>query len=99
MRPWTWPLALCLALSLPGAVRAQPASGHAVADQQFQQGLEARDRGDFARALELFRASQALEPGRGKLLNIAMCEEEQNLLVAAMKHFQELAPQLEERDE
>jgi hypothetical protein len=89
-------------LPVPGAALAQPADVadvHARAEEQFKQGIDARDKGDHRRALELFRSSHALEPGRGKVLNIALCEEQLGLFASAFKHFLEVKGQLEARDD
>jgi hypothetical protein len=57
------------------------------------------NRKDYKRALDLLRTSQGLEPGRGKLLNIALCEEQLGQLASAWKHFQEVAAQLPPGDD
>ncbi|NUQ79692.1 MAG: hypothetical protein HUU21_39805 [Polyangiaceae bacterium] len=99
MRLKAWFLALTVALCAPQVSFAQTQKGisaevHAKAEEQFRLGRKAQDNGDFKPALEYFRASHALEPGRGKLLNIAICEKEIGLLATAMQHFQEVLPQL-----
>lgn len=76
------------------------ALGQAVdADELFRQGREAMEAGDHARALTLLRASHALAPGRGKLLNIALCEERVGRLVAAAQKLREVRDQLPEGDD
>ena len=99
MRFQAWFIALTVALCAPQVASAQTSPGvtkdvHAKAEEQFRLGRKAQDNGDFKPALEYFRASHALEPGRGKLLNIAICEKEIGLLATAMQHFQEVLPQL-----
>lgn len=98
MRTWTWILAAAVALPIPGAAFAQPTDVHTQAEERAKEAIEARDKGDYRRALGLFRTSHGLEPGRGKLLNIALCEEELKMLAAAMEHFQEVLPQLTSKD-
>lgn len=99
MRPWTWILAAALALPIPRAALAQPLDIRAQAEERFKQGIEARDKKDYQSALKLFRASHGLEPGRGKLFNIAMCEEQLGLFGSAFKHFQEVQGQLPAGDD
>lgn len=99
MRPRTLLLAVTLSMATPATALAQPADTHALAEDQFRQGRELMKKQDYKRALELLLQSQGLEAGRGKLLNIGICEEELGLLVSAMRHFQELLPQLPDTDE
>src|SRR3954463_6286904 len=99
MRARTWILAAVLALSSRRAAFAQAADPHALAGEQFKQGIEARDGRDYRRALDLFRQSHRVEPGRGTLLNIALCEKELGLFASALKHFQEVLGQLPAGDD
>lgn len=94
--------ALVFALAVVGAApaSAQPSPAkHAQAEDQFRQGREAQNKGDYRRALDLLEASQAIEPGRGKLVNIAICEVELKLLAHALRHLEEVLPQLKAGDE
>jgi hypothetical protein len=91
-------LVLAIALAGTAPALAQPAK-HAQAEEQFRQGREAQNKGDFARALELLKASQAIEPGRGKLLNMALCEEELSLLTHALHHLEEVRAALPAGDD
>lgn len=93
-------LVVALALALPAPALAQPVppARHAQAEEQFKLGREAQTKGDCRRALELFRASHAAEPGRGKLVNIAICEKDVGLLASALRHFEEVLPQLKGDD-
>jgi hypothetical protein len=93
MRRCSLLLAAAIALAAPRAALAQ------TADEQFKQGREAMNKGDFKRALDLLKASQAAAPGKGKLLNVALCEEELGLFASAKKHLSELAPQFPDSDE
>jgi hypothetical protein len=93
------PLLVALVVSISAPALAQAADAHAVAEEQFKQGRDAMSRGDYKQALELFRTSQASEPGRGKLLNIALCEEQLGLFGSALKHFQEVQGQLAAGDD
>lgn len=99
MRYRTWLLALTLSLSAPQSALAQPEDTHAAAEDLFRQGREALSRKDYKGALELFNKAQGIEPGRGKLINIALCEEELGQLTEAAQHFQEVLPQLTPDDE
>lgn len=94
MRHLAWILASALAWCSPRIAFAQPANGPALAEEQFRDGRAALAQHDYKRALELFRASQELDPGKGKLLNIAVCEEELGLVTTATRHFREILPQL-----
>jgi hypothetical protein len=87
-------LAFTLTVAVPARGLAQTQSVHAVAKDQFDRAREAMDRGDYKAALDLLRASHAREPGRGKLLNMALCEEKLGLLGSAARHFEEVLPQL-----
>jgi hypothetical protein len=94
MRYRTLLLAITLSLGASTGALAQPVDAHAAAEEQFRQGREALERADYKAALGLFRKSQELEPGRGKLLNLAICEEQLGLLTEATQHFQDVLPQL-----
>lgn len=93
MRPHAL-LALALTLGIPCLAHAQPAP-----DEEFRLGREAMNRRDYKQALALLRDSQAKEPGKGKLLNIALCEEQLGLFGSALRHFQDLIPQFPPGDE
>lgn len=99
MRYRTWLLAITLSLGAPQSAFAQPSDAHAAAEEKFRQGREALERADYKLALEMFQKSQALEAGRGKLLNIAICEEKLGRLTEATRHILELLPQLAPDDE
>lgn len=72
---------------------------HRLAEEKFRSGREAVSHGDCLLAIELFRASNDLEPGLGKILNIAICEETLGHLVVAKAHFEEILRQLPRGDE
>jgi hypothetical protein len=97
MRPHS--VVVAVLLSLPAPAFAQNPDDHARGDEQFRRGREAMSQGDCRTALQLFRKSQALEPGRGKLLNMALCEEQVGLFAQAWKHLLEAQPQFPEEDE
>jgi hypothetical protein len=104
MRARCWTLAIAVSIAAPATVHAQPeapaqADVHARADEQFRQGRAAMESQDHAKALELLRASHAAEPGRGKLLNIAICEEALGQLASALTHFNDLSLQLPQDDD
>jgi hypothetical protein len=92
-------LLVAVLFSISAPALAQPADSHAIAEEQFRQGREAMSRRDYKQALRFFRTSQGAEPGRGKLLNIALCEEHLGLSGSAWKHFQEVQAQLPTGDE
>ncbi|MEP7124250.1 MAG: hypothetical protein ABJE95_25205, partial [Byssovorax sp.] len=82
----------------PERAFAQSEGEPSPAEEQFHQGREAFARGDYPVALRLFRSSQELDPGRGKLVNIALCEEKLGLVATAERHLREIVPLLEARD-
>jgi hypothetical protein len=63
----------------------------ATAKEQFQLGREASDKGDFAKARELFQKSYELHPTPGALLNLAVCEEQLGLIASAFVRFRQFA--------
>ncbi len=85
-------LVAALTCSLPATAGAQSASDRAEADALFRQGIKARDEGDCFVAAQRFRRSHELVPGKGKLLNVALCEEKLGLLATASAHFKQLLP-------
>ncbi len=94
-------LSLCAAhpaLAQPRNNQPQ-ADMNARADEQFRKGRDEQDRGNCQKALEHFRESHALKPGRGTLLNMGLCEKKLGQLAKAMQHFDELLPQLTAGDE
>jgi hypothetical protein len=91
--------AVLLSLLVPADALAQRAGVNKEAEDQFRQGREAAKSGDCKTALGLYRASHATEPNRGKLLNIAICEEQLGQLATALGHFQEAAPQFTGKDD
>ncbi len=72
---------------------------NARADEQFRKGRNEQDRGNCQKALEYFRESHALKPGRGTLLNMGLCEKKLGQLAKAMQHLEELLPQLPSGDD
>lgn len=84
------------ALLRSGAGLANPPSD---ADTFFQQGVEARDRGDFAVAYDRFAASLALDNATGTLLNMALCEEKLARLLSARAHLEEVLRRLPPNEE
>lgn len=93
-RCWIFAVALGLASPLPASAQA-PAP---VKSDPFDLGREAFARGDYARALTLFRRSNAQEPGLGKLANIARTEARLGLVGSAMRHFREVTDKLPAND-
>jgi hypothetical protein len=87
------------ALLAPAALHAQPADAHKAAEEAFKRARDAMKQGDCKRAIKFLRTSQSLEPGRGKEINIAICEEELGELITAMRHFQEVGRLLPAGDE
>lgn len=90
---------------MPNVALAQSKAGRtqadisARADEQFRKGREEQDRGNCQKALEHFRESHALKPGRGTLLNMGLCEKKLGQLAKALEHLEELLPQLPNGDE
>jgi hypothetical protein len=89
----------------PSTATAQPiapvtpvAAGEG-AGRTFQQGREAFKANDFARALELFKQSQALEASPGTLLNIALTEEKLGRTASAWQNFQLVVEQFKADDD
>ncbi|WP_437709801.1 preprotein translocase subunit TatA [Sorangium sp. So ce448] len=73
---------------------AQPNDPKAQAQELFEQGRAAVEAQDCARAIPLFRRSQAAYPSRGTLLNLAQCEADLGRVASAWQHFKELLTQL-----
>ncbi len=94
-----------LSLSVSLQVHAQAGQNRpqadmsAQADEQFRRGREAQNRGDCQKALEYFRESHALKPGRGTLLNMGLCEKKLGQLARALQHLEEVLPQLPPGDD
>lgn len=92
-------------LMMADPVAAQPKPGQAQADinaradDLFRKGRDEQDRGNCQKALEFFRESHALKPGRGTLLNMGLCEKKLGQIAKALMHFEELLPQLPSGDE
>jgi hypothetical protein len=99
MRPRTLLLALALSMTAPVTALAQSANPPGLAEEKFREARDLMKKHEYKRALELLLASNSLDPGRGKLLNIAICEEKLGSLVSAMRHFQELLQQLPDTDQ
>jgi len=64
----------------------------------FREGREEARRGNHAAACPKFRASYALDPAIGTLLNIADCAEREGHLVAALRRFEDGLAQLAPTD-
>lgn len=113
MRARSWTFLIAATLGMPAAASAQPApqptpaaapqapalDPHTQAEDQFRQARKAMDAHQYAPALDLLRASHAAEPGNGKLLNIAICEEALGRLIAAASHYELVATNLADTDE
>ena len=96
------PLALSALLSLvlaAGSARAQDDATRARADEEFKRGREAFVGAHYKAALAAFKRSYELAPGRGKLLNIALCEEMLGLYADAIRDLREVLPQLNDDPE
>lgn len=94
MRLATFGLGMALLLSLSTGALALPPDAQKRADEMFQEGRQAMAKSDFRAALKILRTSHELDPTRGKLLNIAVCEERLGLVASALAHLQELDPQI-----
>lgn len=95
--------ALSLLISTPALAQSKTgqtqADINARADDFFRKGREEQDRGNCNKALEHFRESHALKPGRGTLLNMGLCEKKLGQLAKALMHLEELLPQLPSGDD
>jgi hypothetical protein len=91
-----WVLALALGLGSPLPAFAQ--APERTPSDLFHLGREAFDKGDYTRALELFRESNKREPGLGKLANVARTEARLGLVGSALRHFREAVDKLPETD-
>jgi hypothetical protein len=80
-------------LSVAGSAPAQPASvgpaDVARAEQLYDEGVAATDRGDFAGAISSFLASYALNPLPDVLYNIGMCHKALGELPQALNAFRD----------
>ena len=83
-------MALALVTLVASPASAQEEDLKTRAQELFQQGLAAVDAGDCARAVPLFRRSQAMFSARGTLLNLADCEIKLGKVASAWKHLNEL---------
>lgn len=105
MRDFASVVLIGLSLSVSPRVHAQPkndsmqADVSAQADDHFRRGRAAQNRGDCQKALEHFRESHALKPGRGTLLNMGLCEKKLGQLAKALQHLEEVLPQLPTGDD
>lgn len=105
MRNWAAFLVFGLSVSVSLELHAQPKKNQtqadisAQADDQFRRGREEQNRGNCQKALEYFRASHALKPQRGTLLNMGLCEKQLGQLAKAMQHLEEVLPQLPQGDD
>jgi len=59
------------------------------AQSLFVEGRTAMEKGDYPTACSKFTASLAIVSRAGTLLNLALCEQQQNHLVSAAKHWQQ----------
>lgn len=102
IRSRSWMMALALCAAAPAAARAEPpveAPLEAQAEDLFRQARDAMENRQYAKALDLLRESHAAAPGRGKLLNMAICEEELGRFASAWRHVREVLDQLPPGDE
>jgi hypothetical protein len=85
-------VAILFTLSVAGAAPAQPAvspADVARAEQLYDEGVAATDRGDFAGAITSFQASYALNPLADVLYNVGMCHKALGELPAALNAFRD----------
>jgi hypothetical protein len=80
-------------LSVAGAASAQPTpvspADVARAEQLYDEGVAATDRGDFAGAISSFQASYAINPLPDVLYNVGMCHKALGELPAALNAFRD----------
>lgn len=70
--------------------RAQSGSDQAVAQALFDQARELMLKKDYAHACVLLEKSQALDPGGGTLLNLAVCYEDRGSIAHAYDTYEEV---------
>lgn len=99
MRYHAFAIVTALALAAPDLALAQAPGVHAEAEAVFLHARDAMKGGRWEEALGLFRKSQAMEAGRGKLINMAICEQKLGRPGSALRHFQEVLPQLPSDDD
>ncbi len=87
MRARTWLLAASLSMAVPAPALAQAPDVRVGRGRAVPPGPRGMTSRDWKRALELLRQSQTVDPGRGKLLNIAICEEELGRVASALAHL------------
>lgn len=85
-------MAFCTHLATPASADLEGARASA---DLFKQARAKKEAEGCAAALPLFEESHRLHPGRGRLLNIAICEVELARLVSAFRHFSELERQFD----
>jgi hypothetical protein len=74
----------------PAAEASRPApSVRATADQLFREGRLLLDEGQYKQACEKFKASHALDPAGGALLNLAACYERDGKTASAWRAYNE----------
>jgi hypothetical protein len=79
-------------LSVAGAAPAQPAvspADVARAEQLYDEGVAATDRGDFAGAITSFQAAYAINPLPDVLYNVGMCHKALGQLPDALNAFRD----------
>jgi hypothetical protein len=81
-------LSIGLLLGLPGVAGGQTASEIAAAKQWFTDGLALEEKGEFARALELFRRAAAVKKTPQILFHVGLCEARTGALVEAIVSFE-----------
>jgi hypothetical protein len=87
-------LAFAFVASLTMAALAVPPDVQRRADEMFLEARRAMDRSDFRGALQILGASHDLDPTRGKLVNMAVCEERLGMVASALAHVLEVDDQI-----
>ncbi|HEY6460381.1 MAG TPA: hypothetical protein VIY73_09525 [Polyangiaceae bacterium] len=70
-----------------------------VAERLYEEGRQAAEQKDWARACDRFEKSQEREPAPGTLLNLANCEENRGQFRSAGAHFEQAAQSFRPGDE
>src|SRR3954464_13366254 len=97
---WVRPAFLGLALlGWAGSASAQSAADKAAAEGLFDQGRQAMQASDFAKACGLLERSQHIDPAVGTLLYLAECYEKSGRTASAWATFREAASSAAARGE
>jgi hypothetical protein len=86
-------VAIAFSCAIAPDVRADGSPDQAVAQALFDQARELMQKKQYAEACVLLEKSEALDPGGGTLLNLAVCYEDKGALAQATATYQEVLSQ------